>query len=382
MSDSGFCRTALLRLKSRVTSAATEYGQLAHMLVLPEGRSTHYLGVPREFRGPPTEFGRSKIAGQIPPAHCWPKDLKPLFAVVVVPMRPVYNPIKYEASRIHLFFGDEPSFRALEPLAVDLLKLRADVVGYYGMKFERTLGMTVLGGSAAIDIWGREIHQRAWVQYASPIHTKPKAIFDGEPIDVDPTDKAFTEYPSFSRLDCSVFAATAAIIDTYLEWLAKGAPSSSGAFPSGIHSVHVDQGGLPSAATAKGILGMGPSVDLGRAARNLDKDEIRDRLRSIGKPDPRPDGPVPPDAFWYKGSIFHGLQPKPYRLVEHLWTCTNMTADVRDLAEPVWGDHEAETGDNALGSVRRQANRFFQRHAIPYQVRIKNKTVLLERRPA
>ena len=223
-----------------------------------------FSGKLHTFHGQPTEFGRSRIAGQIPPAPCWPERLEPLCAVVAVGRRGVYNPVLYEPDRIHLFFGDEASFRALEPLAVDLLKLRDDVVANYGMKFVRNIGKTIFGGSDAIDEWGREIHRRAWTQPTSPIHTKPKAMCGGEPIDVDPTDKAFTDYLSFSRLECDVFTATAAIVDTYLGWLDKGPPSSCGALPSRIRTIGVVQSGSPEAAVAEKRIGSTPSFQFSK----------------------------------------------------------------------------------------------------------------------
>ncbi|MFH1919496.1 MAG: hypothetical protein ABIP48_06370, partial [Planctomycetota bacterium] len=193
------------------------------MLVLPEGQGVSSIGRVPQFHGRPTKFGRSEIAGRIPPDHCWPKGVEPLRAIVVSPDPRIFGR-RFAAERVHLFFGDEDAFTALEPVAADLLKLRDEIVHKHGMQYPRCLE-TKIGANDPRDKWGQEIHRRAWEQHDSPIHTKPKSLFGGEPIDVDPTDKAFTECLSFSLLTCDAFTATAAIIDLYLRWLDELPPS-------------------------------------------------------------------------------------------------------------------------------------------------------------
>jgi hypothetical protein len=111
-------------------------------------------------------------------------------------------------------------------------------------------------------------------------------------------------------------------------------------------------------------------------------DSPGDRLLSGRSHDPSADGPVPPDAFRHEARLYHGLQPKPYRLVEYLWGCENRTSPFHDLAEPVWGDREQMVPDCGPGSLRRQANRFFAKHAIPYKVSIKNRMAALVKQPS
>ncbi len=93
------------------------------------------------------------------------------------------------------------------------------------------------------------------------------------------------------------------------------------------------------------------------------------------------DGPVHPGSFSWAGQSFSGLAPKPYRAVCYLWSQGNRTAPVDDLAEPVWEDHEMMPDNNAIGGLRRQINRFFRKHGIPFHAAVKNHCILLRDGP-
>jgi hypothetical protein len=97
-------------------------------------------------------------------------------------------------------------------------------------------------------------------------------------------------------------------------------------------------------------------------------------LMPLATPDkdqtPSQDGPVIPDGFSWKGKTYHGLPEKPFRAVEHLWNCRDRVAPYQELAEPVYGDREADLiPDNAIGGFRREINKFFRRNDIPFHAK-------------
>lgn len=83
-------------------------------------------------------------------------------------------------------------------------------------------------------------------------------------------------------------------------------------------------------------------------------------------------GPVEPDAFAWDGVTYHGLARKPYLALTLLWNRPNRTAESRDLAEPVWGDREADIPDNGLAGLRRGLNSFFREKKIPIHAKLIN----------
>jgi len=93
------------------------------------------------------------------------------------------------------------------------------------------------------------------------------------------------------------------------------------------------------------------------------------------------DVPVSPDGFCFQGVVYHGFTSKPWRMVDYLWTCRGMKARFESLGGPVSGDHSEPMGNDQVGSYRREANRIFEYHKIPYRVRVQRHTVMLERRP-
>ena len=85
------------------------------------------------------------------------------------------------------------------------------------------------------------------------------------------------------------------------------------------------------------------------------------------------DGPVGPDGFCWNRTEYFGLAPAPFRLVKYLWNQTDRTADFLDLGEPVWYDNEKDVDVNAVGSARREANKFFQRHSLPFKLTVRKR---------
>jgi hypothetical protein len=85
------------------------------------------------------------------------------------------------------------------------------------------------------------------------------------------------------------------------------------------------------------------------------------------------DGPVPPDKFALEGKVYGRLAPKPFGLVEVLWTARFRSANYAELAKAVWGEPGLDLGHYDLGSARSKANRFFIKHKIPYRIKLVNK---------
>lgn len=82
------------------------------------------------------------------------------------------------------------------------------------------------------------------------------------------------------------------------------------------------------------------------------------------------DGPMLPDAFCWEGKKYSGLQPIPMRLVFELWDSPNMTRDVIDLQESVWGDSNAGLADNALRSAQAKGNKFFCQKKLSFRIKL------------
>lgn len=98
---------------------------------------------------------------------------------------------------------------------------------------------------------------------------------------------------------------------------------------------------------------------------------------------PPADGPFPPDGFRFAGKETRVSRPKVWRLIRHLWEADNGTAEFSDLGEPVWQDHECTVDQGNLGSLRRDANHFFERNGWPFRVTLKNGyATLIDKRSA
>jgi hypothetical protein len=87
---------------------------------------------------------------------------------------------------------------------------------------------------------------------------------------------------------------------------------------------------------------------------------------------PAGDGPVAPDGLVWGGVLHHGLSKMPYAALAFLWARPNRTADVRELAGPVWGDSELLVPDNGPAGLRRAINAFFVQAGIPLHARERN----------
>lgn len=93
----------------------------------------------------------------------------------------------------------------------------------------------------------------------------------------------------------------------------------------------------------------------------------------LPKQDDVHDGPVEPSGFLWCGTPYSGLPPIPFRLVKYLWTQAGRAADFEALAEPVWGDKNTIVDTGMVGSARKKANKFFERHGIPFKLTLREK---------
>ena len=90
------------------------------------------------------------------------------------------------------------------------------------------------------------------------------------------------------------------------------------------------------------------------------------------------DGPCQPYTWRKNGKQIDDLmQPAAWKMVNELWSRQNNAAEFADLKRPVYDDSEHTADENAFGSLRRAANRFFAAHDIPWRVCIKQRLVYL-----
>jgi hypothetical protein len=102
--------------------------------------------------------------------------------------------------------------------------------------------------------------------------------------------------------------------------------------------------------------------------------EIRDALDHLPselRGTSLPDGPRPPAHFRYGGRDLD-LTGKPLLLLGFLWSKRNRSAELGDLAEPVWGDAELNADDlrDPARGVQRRLNEFFRENGLPFRISI------------
>lgn len=88
--------------------------------------------------------------------------------------------------------------------------------------------------------------------------------------------------------------------------------------------------------------------------------------------DPPKDGPEPPDGFNWQGQTHQPMRRQVFMAIQYLWTQWNRTAEIRDLAEPVWQDHGFDVDQEAIKGLRRDINNFFRRNHIPFHAQFKD----------
>ncbi|MDC0934986.1 hypothetical protein OAS39_01775 [Pirellulales bacterium] len=102
-------------------------------------------------------------------------------------------------------------------------------------------------------------------------------------------------------------------------------------------------------------------------------DDVSAVARVLGKTVlSKPDGPCHPYTWSLRGvSINDEMPTKAWRLVERLFESPETPFAFSELAEHVFNDH-AVTGYTKYRNLRYEANKFFNRHGIPWKVSIED----------
>jgi hypothetical protein len=91
--------------------------------------------------------------------------------------------------------------------------------------------------------------------------------------------------------------------------------------------------------------------------------------------EPQPEGPCDGYGWINLGQrIQDEMKELPWRMVNYLWSLKGKSCKWEQLAEPVYGDEEYVIDGEAIPSLRREANRFFDRHGIPWKVTVQKQT--------
>jgi hypothetical protein len=69
------------------------------------------------------------------------------------------------------------------------------------------------------------------------------------------------------------------------------------------------------------------------------------------------------------------MQPAAWKMVDFLWKQPTHAATFDDLKVPIYDDADHLADTQAFGSLRRAANKYFNKHGIPWLVGI-SKTVV------
>ena len=80
------------------------------------------------------------------------------------------------------------------------------------------------------------------------------------------------------------------------------------------------------------------------------------------------EGPLLPNKFAFAGKKKVVNGPQVFRLISALWKAQNRLLHLDELNEPVLLDLEERLTKNQIHSIKRDANRFFRKHKIPYHI--------------
>ena len=130
-------------------------------------------------------------------------------------------------------------------------------------------------------------------------------------------------------------------------------------------------------------------IPLDHDALRRDREELQARLKAVeekrlldgimeGPSEPPPDGPIIPDGFRCKGVVHSGLSKQACNVLDALWPQKGRQATFDSLKWPVHGDHAKDVTKDHAGYIRKTANRFFHRKAIPYRVTVDKKRGLIQ----
>lgn len=85
------------------------------------------------------------------------------------------------------------------------------------------------------------------------------------------------------------------------------------------------------------------------------------------------DGPSEFKKWCHEGTEYEwGKGPLSWRLASALWNARPNGLSFDELATNVWDDHAIQLSTHQVGSQRREANKFFEQHAIPMHIEVNN----------
>jgi len=88
-------------------------------------------------------------------------------------------------------------------------------------------------------------------------------------------------------------------------------------------------------------------------------------------------GPVEPDKFAFNGALYDVPSPLVWRLLDYVWRTPGRRASVESLSVGVWDDPQHSISYLALATLRRNANRFFRQHELPFKMKAGQEEVVL-----
>ncbi len=104
----------------------------------------------------------------------------------------------------------------------------------------------------------------------------------------------------------------------------------------------------------------------------------RSQSDPLAKDEAEVDGPCPTFTWRHNGEVVLGqMRSGSWKLVKHLWGQDNRTAHRDAISELIYGAPAKICDASEIGSRRRDANKFFRTHEIPWKVAIAGEFVHL-----
>ena len=86
------------------------------------------------------------------------------------------------------------------------------------------------------------------------------------------------------------------------------------------------------------------------------------------------DGPIPPNAFRWQGTVFEKCPPTSWKLLNYCWDSPNHCGGFDGMAEAVWGDSEYVFAGDPIRQAATKLTKFFKDHGIPLRCALSEKT--------
>lgn len=88
-------------------------------------------------------------------------------------------------------------------------------------------------------------------------------------------------------------------------------------------------------------------------------------------------GPVDQSKFAFNDTLYDVPSPLVWRLLDYVWRKPGRRASVESLAVGVWDDPQHSISYLALATLRRNANRFFRQHKLPFKMKAGQEEVVI-----